>query len=209
MGKLAKRKNTAVALAPIQERCLCVSFAFEEVVKFDVEDLCAKKVTASRTQDHFAYTSEQLAYRLALTARSNMARSERGDTNDNYARARAELLQSSLDTDDETHLGLRSLDILDRTPPMPKTCALLDEEASSIAVPAHHFLADSDDCHPTSNFWSSSSTNSGSVMDRLRSIRNSFGGACASVTNVESVRFRWPTRKHRRVVPAFDDVMPA
>eukprot|EP00928_Gymnodinium_smaydae_P083035 TRINITY_DN6630_c0_g1_i1.p1 TRINITY_DN6630_c0_g1~~TRINITY_DN6630_c0_g1_i1.p1 ORF type:complete len:208 (-),score=29.58 TRINITY_DN6630_c0_g1_i1:274-897(-) len=207
MSRHNKGKKLVRVLAPIKESRLRVRFAFEEVIKFDAVDLGAKKVTASRTQDHFAYSNEQLVYRLALTARNHMAREDLNDSSGICARARAELLHSTLMTDDETHLGLNLLDVVEHETFMPQTYASLDEEANSIAATADDF-SDSDDDDVAPSFWSSSSTNLGSVLDRLRSFRNSFGKSCTSVANVDSLRFRW-TRKHRRVTPEFDAIILA
>eukprot|EP00928_Gymnodinium_smaydae_P039144 TRINITY_DN26807_c1_g4_i1.p1 TRINITY_DN26807_c1_g4~~TRINITY_DN26807_c1_g4_i1.p1 ORF type:complete len:260 (+),score=31.31 TRINITY_DN26807_c1_g4_i1:49-828(+) len=61
----------------------------------------------------------------------------------------------------------------------------------------------SSDCEDRASRWSSFSTNSGSVMDRMICFCSALGNACSR----QRKPFRWTTRKGGRVVPEFDNVV--
>eukprot|EP00928_Gymnodinium_smaydae_P039003 TRINITY_DN2674_c0_g3_i1.p1 TRINITY_DN2674_c0_g3~~TRINITY_DN2674_c0_g3_i1.p1 ORF type:complete len:242 (-),score=27.98 TRINITY_DN2674_c0_g3_i1:268-993(-) len=227
----AQRNQFTEVLLPIRERRLRVRFAlrYNEEIKFNVDDLGKKKAIASRAQDCYALSNEQLVYQIALTTRRERARDQPHHVIIDHARARAEVLRISLDTHDEAHLGFEGLVDLEQI--KAQEDAAFDEAEANVVGSADDvtFVSDCDDLSPkfwsfcsssprsghedaAPNYWSSSSRSSGTVMDGIRSFRS----ACSRMLSSTSFRGTTLPRRHplsltprsdSRVMPVLDDNM--
>eukprot|EP00928_Gymnodinium_smaydae_P021032 TRINITY_DN18165_c0_g2_i1.p1 TRINITY_DN18165_c0_g2~~TRINITY_DN18165_c0_g2_i1.p1 ORF type:complete len:257 (+),score=28.29 TRINITY_DN18165_c0_g2_i1:25-771(+) len=229
-----KRNPFIGVLLPIPERRLRVRFAlrYVEEFKFIVDDLGARKVVASRTQDCHVHSDEQLLYQSALTARRRTARDQLDTVNVAHARTRAEVLRTSLDMLDETHLGFDGLSGLERVEPLQQEYEAFCGTEGNVDLSDADVFSASDRNDPTLKLWSScsfsdsdhegaapkfsssSSRNSGTVMmDKLRSLRSAFSKVyscsssfCATTTVPRRHLLSWTTRVDNRVTPVFDDI---